>query len=116
MVAKSLTKMAISPTAPVPVITTMWRAMDPVTKRGAGARMAAGGDAETDMGRLWRLGAGLATPIRCGRSRAIDAREPVHKVAAVMYGRGPPWEDPDHADTILRSRRLLAGVAHRPRG
>ena len=50
MVAKSLTKMAIRPTAPVPVITRMWRAIEPVTKRGrGGARIGAGGVAVTDM-------------------------------------------------------------------
>ena len=85
MVAKSLTKMAISPTAPVPVITRMWRAMEPVTKRGGGATVGADGNAETDMRRLSPLCERLATanPSRSiGRHRRN--RESVHKAAAVM--------------------------------
>ena len=86
MVAKSLTKMAISPTAPVPVITKMWRAMEPVTKRGAGgATIGAGGNAETDME------ASLGAPRALGNSQSLRRasassmqRELVHKAAAVM--------------------------------
>src|SRR5262245_44479556 len=49
-------------------------------------------------------------------ARGIYAREPVHKATAVMYGRGLPWEELDHADPLLRSWRLLAGLAHRAGG
>ena len=84
MVAKSLTKMAISPTAPVPVITRMWRAMEPVTKRGGGATIGAGGNAETDME------ASLGAPRALGNGQSLGGigasmqRESVHKAAAVM--------------------------------
>ena len=37
MLAKSLKKIAIRPTALVPVITRMWRGIEPVTKRGGAA-------------------------------------------------------------------------------
>ena len=80
MVAKSLTKMAISPTAPVPVITRMWRAMEPVTKRGGGgATIGAGGNAETDMeaslGAPRALGNGqIVGPHRLGDGKGIGAQ------------------------------------------
>ena len=65
MLAKSLKKIDISPTALVPVITRMWRAIEPVTRRGSGAgagsATSAGGVAEAGMGGLSTLGAPLAT-------------------------------------------------------
>jgi hypothetical protein len=70
--------------APVPVITRMWRAMGPVTKRGGGggATIGAGGNAETDMDAslavLQALGNGQLSPA------ASTQREAVHKAAAVM--------------------------------
>ena len=55
MLAKSLKKIDISPTALVPVITRMWRAIEPVTRRGSGAgagsATSAGGVAEAGMAR-----------------------------------------------------------------
>jgi hypothetical protein len=65
MLAKSLKKIAIKPTALVPVMTKMWRAIEPLTKRGcrtgAGSEMSAGGVAEAGMGGLSMVRAPLAT-------------------------------------------------------
>src|SRR5262249_44178358 len=118
MLAKSLKNIDMRPTALVPVITSMWRAIEPVTKRGgtgAGSASDAVDGALAVMASLSAVREPSATHKL--QPRDLPALVGVHGQSARLgEGHAIPPKGAVHAYTLLPARSGFRGRGPRPWG